>query len=43
MIPMMATVQENKGKVRPVIDYRKLNNFVDAYMANVDICVQELR
>ncbi len=27
-------VQENKRKLRPLMDYRELNNFVDAYTAN---------
>ena len=36
-------VQENKGKVRLVMDYRELNNFVDTHTANTDICAQKLR
>ena len=28
-IPMMAVVQENKRKVRPVLDYRALNEFLE--------------
>ena len=43
LIPLMVIVQENKGEVRPVMDYRELNNFVDAYTANADVCAQKLR
>ena len=42
LIPLMVIVQDNKGKVRLVMDYRELNNFVDAYMANVDVCALKL-
>ena len=43
LIPLMAVVQENKHKVRPVMDYRELNAYVDAYTANADVCAQKLR
>ena len=36
-------MQENKQKVRPVMDYRGLNEHVDAYMAGVDVCAHKLR
>ena len=41
LIPLMAIVQ--KQKVRPVLDYRELNGFVDAFTANAEVCVQKLR
>ena len=37
----MAIVQENKQKVRPAMDYRELNEYVDAYTA--DVCAHKLR
>ena len=43
LIPLMAVVQQNKSKVRPVFDFRELNGYVDAYTAHVDVCVQKLR
>ena len=39
LIPLMAVVQEQKQKVRPVLDYRELNCFVDAFTANAEVCV----
>ena len=43
LIPMMAVVQHNKHKVRPVLDYRELNKYVDTYTAQADVCAQKLR
>ena len=43
LIPLMAVVQQNKSKVRPVLDFRELNWYVDAYTAHADVCVQKLR
>ena len=43
LIPLMAIIQENKDKVRPVMDYRELNGHVDAYTARADVCSQKLR
>ncbi len=34
LIPLMAILQESKQKVRPVMDYRELNEHVNAYTAN---------
>ena len=39
LIPLMAVVQQNKSKVRPVLDFRELNGYVDAYTAHADVCV----
>ena len=39
----MAVVQQNKSKVRSVLDFRELNGYVDAYTVHADVCVQELR
>ena len=41
---MMAVVQENKGKVRPVLDYRELNEYVQCHTgAEVAACDETLR
>ena len=39
----MAVIQQNKQKVRPVLDYRELNDHVDPFMACADICTEKLR
>ena len=39
----MAVMQEEKQKVHPVLDYRELNGFVDAFAANAEVCAQKLR
>ena len=43
LIPLMAIVQPSKNKVRPVMDYRELNQHVDAFTANADVCAAKLR
>ena len=43
LIPLMAVLQENKQKVCPVMDYCKLNEHGDMYMASTDVFVQKLR
>ena len=43
MIPWMAVIQQNKQKVRPVLDYRELNDHVDPFTAHADICTEKLR
>ena len=42
-LPLMAIAQANKAKVRPVIDYRKLNEFVSSHSAEADVCHEKLR
>jgi ribonuclease HI len=39
----MAVKQENKGKVRPVLDYRELNWFVESFTGDSDVCSESLR
>ena len=39
----MAVIQQNKQKVRPVLDYRELNDHVDPFTACADICTEKLR
>ena len=43
LIPLIAVIQQNKQKVRPVLDYRELNDHVDPFMARADICTKKLR
>ena len=43
LIPLMAIVQQNKDKVRPVMDFRELNSHVDAFIANADVCSDKIR
>ena len=43
LVPLMAVVQRNKGKVRPVLDFRELNTFIEAFTANTYACVDKLR
>ena len=33
LIPLMTVIQQNKQKVRPVLDYRELNDHVDPFTA----------
>ena len=33
----------DKSKVRPVLDFLELNEYVDAFTAHADVCVQKLR
>lgn len=43
IIPLLAVVQENKNKVRPVLDYRELNQFVSSHTAESEVCGEKLR
>lgn len=43
LIPLLAVTQQNKGKVRPVLDYRELNSHVEAFTADADVCADKLR
>lgn len=43
VIPLMAVVQTKKNKVQPVINYREFDVFVDAIIANADLCAQTLQ
>lgn len=42
-VPLMAVIQHNKGKVRPVLDFRKLNNYLTPYTADADVCINKIR
>ena len=43
LVPLLAVAQPNKGKVRPVMDYRELNSYVDAHTADADVCSDKIR
>lgn len=43
VIPLMAVEQLNKRKVRPVLDFRYLNDFISCYTGDSDICEDKLR
>ncbi|XP_064106974.1 uncharacterized protein LOC135215948 [Macrobrachium nipponense] len=42
LIPLMAVVQQNKKKVRPVLDFRELNTYIDTFTADSDVCSDKL-
>lgn len=39
----MAVIQENKKKVRSVMDFRELNTHIEAFTADSDVCADKLR
>ncbi|XP_076056355.1 uncharacterized protein LOC143034304 [Oratosquilla oratoria] len=45
ILPLMAVVQPTKRKVRPVLDFRELNQFVKCHTGDdfVDVCSETLR
>ena len=43
LIPLMAVLQERKKKVRPVLDYRELNEHLDTHTADADVCTDKMR
>ena len=43
LLPMMAVEQSNKGKVRPVIDFRELNMATSSHTADSAVCGEQLR
>ena len=44
ILPLMAVEQQMKGKVRPVLDFRKLNEFVECYTGDNELqCYNELQ
>ncbi|KFD50239.1 hypothetical protein M514_08867 [Trichuris suis] len=43
LIPLMAATQRSKGKVRSVMDFRQVNEYIDAFTANSDVCAEKLR
>lgn len=45
ILPLMAVEQPTKNKVRPVLDYRELNNYVECHTGDdmTDVCSETLR
>ena len=43
LIPLMAVQQPQKRKVRPVLDCKELNGYIDAHTAEADVCTEQLR
>ena len=43
LIPLMSVVQVNKKKVRPVMDYRELNNYLQSHVGDAIVCGEKLR
>ena len=43
VIPIMAILQESKGKVRPVLDFQRLNEFVSCHTGGSDACDDAIR
>ena len=43
LIPLMAVEQPHKGKVRPVLDFRQLNEYIPVHAAGADVCAEEVR
>ena len=43
LIPLMVVEHVTKGKVRPVLDYREVNQFVSSSGATADVCGDKLR
>ena len=43
LIPLMAVVQINKDKIRPVLDFRELNSFVSSHTGQSQVCGEKLR
>ena len=42
VLPLMAVIQVNKPKVRPVLDYRELNQYVSTHTGASVVCVDKL-
>ncbi|KRZ70050.1 hypothetical protein T08_11681, partial [Trichinella sp. T8] len=38
LLPLMAVIQRNKKKVRPVMDFRELNSYIENHTADADVC-----
>ena len=42
-IPLMAVIQRVKRKVRPVMDFREVNCYLDPHTADTDVCGEKIR
>ena len=43
LIPIIAVIQEAKDEVRPVMDFRELNEYIDAHTREADVCAHKVR
>lgn len=43
IIPFLAVSQHNKGNVRPVMDFRELNNYVSSHTGSSVVCGEKIR
>ena len=43
LIPLIAIEQPTKDKIRPVMDYRELNQHVDTFTVDADVCATKLQ
>ena len=43
VLPLMAVIQHNKGKVRPVLDFRELNRSISSHTGEAAVCGEKLR
>ena len=43
IIPLLAVHHDHKDKVRPVLDYRELNQYVQSHTAKSEVCPETLR
>lgn len=43
LLPLMAVYNHNKGKVRPVLDYRRVNEYLAPHTGDSDVCQDKLR
>ena len=42
-LPQMAVFQRKKNKVRPMLDWRETNRFIEAFTRDSDVCAEKLR
>ena len=42
LIPLTAVLQQNKSKVRLVMEFQEFNHHVDAFTANTDVCAAKV-
>lgn len=43
IVPLLAVIQRNKDKVRPVMDYREVNQYVSSHTGDSSVCGETLR
>ena len=43
LVPLMAVEQKQKKKVRPVLDFREINQFIKCHTADSEVCTDRLR